>query len=110
MNRYGLAYLHIIEPRVKGIDLIREQEPIAAKHIRAKFKGPIIAAGGFTKESAEAILQAGDADLVAFGRYFISNPDLPGRFRIGAPLTPYDRDSFYEGYTDYSFYQEKVVA
>jgi N-ethylmaleimide reductase len=114
MNRYGLAYLHIVEPRIKGIELIREEAPIAAKHIRTKFKGPIIAAGGFTKESAEAIVEAGDADLVAFGRHFISNPDLPRRFRIGAPLTPYDRESFYgggaEGYTDYAFHPESALA
>ena len=114
MNRFGLAYLHIVEPRIKGIELIREEEPIAAKHIRAKFKGPIIAAGGFTKEAAEAILRAGDADLVAFGRHFISNPDLPERFRVGAALTPYDRDSFYggdaRGYTDYAFYREGALA
>ena len=107
MNRFGLAFLHIIEPRIKGIDLIRDEEAVAAKHIRRAFKGPIIAAGGFTKESAEAIIAAGDADLVAFGRHFISNPDLPHRFRVGAPLAPYDRDSFYgggaDGYTDYPF-------
>lgn len=114
MNRFNLAYLHIVEPRIKGIEVINEDEPIAARHMRAKFKGTIIAAGGFTKETAEAILRAGDADLVAFGRHFISNPDLPKRFRIGAPLAPYDRDSFYgggaQGYTDYSPYQEKVSA
>ena len=105
LNRFGLAYLHVIEPRIKGIELIREEEAVAARHLRKLFKGPIVAAGGFTQASAEAILAAGDADLVAFGRYFISNPDLPHRFRVGAPLNPYDRDSFYggdhRGYTDY---------
>lgn len=114
MNRFNLAYLHVVEPRIKGIELIREQEPIAAKHMRSKFKGPIIAAGGFTKASAEEILAAGDADLVAFGRMFISNPDLPHRFRIGAPLTPYARASFYggdaQGYTDYAAHQEPAAA
>jgi N-ethylmaleimide reductase len=48
----------------------------------------------------------GDADLVAFGRYFISNPDLPSRIAEKLPLSPYDRDTFYtfdaKGYTDYS--------
>ena len=111
MNRFGLAYLHIIEPRIKGTELIRAgEEPIAAEHLRAIFTGTIIAAGGFTRQSAEAILEAGDADLVAFGRFFISNPDLPNRFRIGAPLNNCDRSSFYggdeRGYTDYNRFGE----
>ena len=114
MNRFGLAYLHIIEPRIKGIDLIRaSQEPIAAQHLRPKFTGTIIAAGGFTQHSAEAILEAGDADLVAFGRFFISNPDLPNRFRTGAPLSNCDRSTFYggdeRGYTDYSHFSETAA-
>ena len=94
--------------------VIAAATPVAARHIRAKFTGPIIAAGGFTKETAKAILNAGDADLVAFGRPFISNPDLPRRFRIGAPLAAYDRNTFYggdwRGFTDYPFYREAVAA
>jgi N-ethylmaleimide reductase len=114
MNRFGLAYLHIIEPRIKGIELIRAgQEPVAAQHLRPKFTGTIIAAGGFTRQSAEAILEAGHADLVAFGRFFISNPDLPNRFRIGAPLSNCDRSTFYggdeRGYTDYSHFAHTSV-
>ncbi|MBV9078312.1 MAG: alkene reductase, partial [Methylobacteriaceae bacterium] len=67
-----------------------------------------IAAGGFDKASAEAIIAAGDADLVAFGRRFISNPDLVRRLREDLPLSPYDRSTFYggnwRGYTDYPPY------
>ena len=114
MNRFDLAYLHVIEPRIKGIELIREQDPIAAKHLRSKFRGVIIAAGGFTKESAESIIAAGDADLVAFGRHFISNPDLPERFRRGWPIARYDRDTFYRGnargYLDYPAYDHAQPA
>ena len=115
LDRRGLAYLHVIEPRIKGIELIVEnQAPIAARHIRPKYKGTIIAAGGFDRKSAEAILESGDADLVAFGRFFISNPDLPERFRIGAPLAPYNRNLFYggdgRGYTDYESYPESLSA
>jgi N-ethylmaleimide reductase len=73
--------------------------------MRKRFHGTIIAAGGFDRASAEAIVRNGDADFVAFGRYFISNPDLPARLRDGMPLTPYDRATFYggdaRGYTDY---------
>jgi N-ethylmaleimide reductase len=106
LDRRGIAYLHVIEPRIKGIELIdAAQAPIAAQHLRPKFSGTLIVAGGFTKESAETILATGDADLVAFGRYFISNPDLPERFRRHLPLNRYDRSTFYggdgHGYTDY---------
>jgi N-ethylmaleimide reductase len=106
LNAYGLAYLHVIEPRVKGTETLAEgQEPVASAFLRPVFKGPIIAAGGFDRDGAEAILQRGDADLVAFGRWFASNPDLPERFRRTLPLTPYVRDAFWGGderwYTDY---------
>ena len=83
LNMLGIAYLHLIEPRIAGNveDDARDQNPVAAKLLRAHFHGPIIAAGGFDGDSAEAILQSGDADLVAFGRHFIANPDLPERLR-----------------------------
>jgi len=105
-NDIGLGYLHIVEPRIKGIELIHEgQSAVAAAHLRPIFKGTIIAAGGFDGQSAEAILEAGTADLVAFGRHFISNPDLPYRLKNGIALAPYDRSTFYGGseigYIDY---------
>jgi N-ethylmaleimide reductase len=70
----------------------------------------LITAGGFTGEAAEAAIADGHADAIAFGRIFISNPDLPRRMREGWPLTPYDRATFYggdeTGYTDYPIYAE----
>jgi hypothetical protein len=73
LNQFGLAYLHVIEPRVKGSVVIVEGEaPIAAHQFRKIFKGKIVAAGGFEPDSAEAIIRSGDADLVSFGRYFVS--------------------------------------
>lgn len=106
LDRRGIAYLHVIEPRIKGTELIADgQEPVAAEHLRRRFSRTLVAAGGFTRETAEAIIAAGTADLVAFGRFFIANPDLPERFRRGLPLNPYDRATFYggdaHGYTDY---------
>jgi N-ethylmaleimide reductase len=106
LDRLGIAYLHIVEPRIKGIEEISKgQAPIVAQHLRRKFSCTLIAAGGFTGESAAAIIAAGDADLVAFGRHFISNPDLPERLRRNLPLTRYDRSTFYggdgRGYIDY---------
>lgn len=111
LDPMNLAYLHLIEPRVNGsvIDESKDQNPVAAQLLRQHFKGPLMVAGGFTAQSAEAIVAAGTADLVAFGRFFISNPDLPARIRNGLPLQDYDRETFYggnaAGYTDYPAYR-----
>jgi N-ethylmaleimide reductase len=109
LNGFGLAYLHIIEPRMSGFQVLKEdQPPLATQRARKIFKGKIIANGGFESESAAAAIEQGDADAISFGRYFISNPDLPRRIREELPLAPYDRDTFYtfeaKGYTDYPFY------
>jgi N-ethylmaleimide reductase len=112
LNRFGLAYLHVVEWILEGSYLEQEGHLSASERLRYIFKSKIIANGGFTRDSAEAMLQKGDADLVAFAKVFISNPDLPLRFRNGYPLTPYDRGTFYggneHGYTDYPFYNEPV--
>jgi N-ethylmaleimide reductase len=106
LNQFHLAYLHIIEPRVKGNIVTEEgQGPIGSERLRKVFKGKILAAGGFEPETAENAVDAGVADAVAFGRHFVSNPDLPHRIREHLPLTPHDRDTFYtfdaHGYVDY---------
>lgn len=115
LDRLGIAYLHVVEPRIKGIEeIVKDQAPIASQHLRPKFSRTLIAAGGFTPASAEAVVTFGDADLVAFGRHFISNPDLPERIRQGLPLTDYDRSTFYggdaRGYTDYPAAQSVEAA
>lgn len=103
LNRCGLAYLHIIEP--EGGILVDGMQTSPAKYLRTIFEGKIITAAGYDKEKAERVLEAGDADLVAFGKLFIANPDLPERFRTGAPLNPPDAKTFYggdeRGYIDY---------
>lgn len=110
LNVFGLAYLHVIEPRIRGYEDLEAGAPaVASRNLRAIFKGPIIAAGGFTEAGAHEIIEQGYADLVAFGRLFISNPDLPSRIRQGVPLASYDRHTFYggdhRGYTDYPRYE-----
>ena len=111
-----LAYLHLIEPRIAGNieDETKNPAPVAAQLMRKHYTGTIIAAGGFDAASAEAIVKAGDADLVAFGRHFIANPDLPERIRNSWPLNDYDRPSFFGGtdvgYTDYPFYSAQAMA
>jgi N-ethylmaleimide reductase len=73
--------------------------------MRAAFKGVFILAGGFDRGRAERALDAGEADLIAFARPFIANPDLPARLRADAALNPLDMATFYtpglKGYTDY---------
>jgi N-ethylmaleimide reductase len=115
LNRFALAYLHIIEPRVKGNVVVAQgQGPIAAEYLRAIFTGKIVAAGGFEPATAEAAVTNGDADLVAFGRYFVSNPDLPMRIKQRLPLSDYDRSTFYtsdaRGYTDYPAHTAGALA
>ena len=115
LDGFGLAYLHLIEPRVKGGETIAEaQAPVAAQELSKIFKGPVIAAGGFNPETAEASVVNGDASLIAFGRHFIANPDLPRRIEFGLPLNRYDRSTFYgytaRGYTDYPTYEASLQA
>jgi N-ethylmaleimide reductase len=109
LARLGLAYLHVIEPRVTGNVSDDAKRPVAAGQLRPLFGGPVIAAGGFDAAGAEAIIAEGDADLVAFGRHFLANPDLPERLRRRLPLNPYDRTTFYyggtKGYADYPTYE-----
>jgi len=96
LNEYALSYLHIIEPRVLGPDTIAPtQGPVATADLRELFRGRIIAAGGFEPDTAEKAVVDGLADLIAFGRHFTSNPDLPSRIEHNYPLTPYDRSGFY---------------
>jgi N-ethylmaleimide reductase len=108
LDRFGLAYLHIVEPRLdtQGNSTDEDkQADLSARYFRSLFKGTIISAGGYDRETGNAVLAAGDADLVAYGRLFIANPDLPKRFAINAPLNTPDRSTFYggdeRGYTDY---------
>jgi len=117
LDKLGLAYLHLIEPRSSGAgraDVNWQNVPSAMVLFRPIWNGILIAAGGFVGDTAEAALAAGHADAIAFGRYFISNPDLPRRLQHGFPLTPYHRPTFYggeeKGYTDYRAYDEMAEA
>jgi len=108
LDRMGLAYLHLIEPRASGAgqaEVDHQNVPSAARLFRPAWRGTLIAAGNFRGDSAAAMVAAGEADAIAFGRLYISNPDLPSRLREGAALTPYDRATFYSrgpaGYIDY---------
>ena len=108
LNAYGLAYLHLIEPRASSIGLGDELSVDSANNVqlfRSVFKGPLLSAGGYTAETGDAAIAAGHADAIGFGRAFIANPDLVARIKLGAPLNKYNRSTFYgsreAGYTDY---------
>jgi N-ethylmaleimide reductase len=117
LDRLGLAYLHFIEPRSSGAgraEVNHQNVPSAMVLFRPMWSGVLISAGGFTGETANAAIADGHADAIAFGRIFISNPDLPRRLRRGYPLTPYNRATFYggdvAGYTDYPVHDELEEA
>jgi N-ethylmaleimide reductase len=97
----GLAYLHVIEGDTGGTPV----RPFDYAELKRRFGGIVIANNGFDAERAESAIGEGRADLVAFGKPFISNPDLVARLYLKAPLAPANRDTFYgggeQGYTDY---------
>lgn len=108
LSEYGLAYLHIVNPALEQTQAGKEPQQTALdmiELIRKKYQGTLIVAGGFDANSANKWLHDGLADLIAFGRKFIANPDLPERFRVGAPLNKDDPTTYYgggeKGYTDY---------
>jgi N-ethylmaleimide reductase len=103
LNRFHLAYAHVI---VSTADDVRHGAVVVPlEAMRQSFRGRLILANGFNRESASQVIQKGGADAVAFGRLFIANPDLPERFRLNAPLNAPDTTTFYggseKGYTDY---------
>jgi N-ethylmaleimide reductase len=111
LDPLGLAYLHFIEPRSSGAgraEVNHQNVPSAMVLFRPLWSGKLITAGGFTGETANAAIADGHADAIAFGRIFISNPDLPKRLAHDHPITPYNRATFYggeaAGYTDYPEY------
>jgi N-ethylmaleimide reductase len=102
LGELGLVYLHVVDHSAMGAP--KPAESTVAR-MRAAFKGTIVLSGGYDKERAEKDLAAGRGDLVAFGRPFIANPDLPARLRTAAKLAAPDMNTFYtpgeKGYTDY---------
>jgi N-ethylmaleimide reductase len=108
LNKFDLAYVHIMDGLAFGFH--KQGEPMTLAEFRPEYNGIIMGNCGYTKETAEERLVAGHADLAAFGRPFITNPDLPQRFRNDWPLTPYEDMSLWytpgpKGYTDYETYQ-----
>jgi N-ethylmaleimide reductase len=102
LSTLDVQYVHLLDHSAMGAPAV----PAALKsRLRAAFQGLFILAGGFDRASAEGALKAGQADLIAFARPFLANPDLVARMRADAPLNPLDMATFYtpgpKGYTDY---------
>lgn len=102
LSKLGLVYLHLLDHSAMGTPPVPAE--LKAK-LRTAFKGVFILAGGFDRTTADAALTAGQADLIAFARSFIANPDLVERMRTEAPLNTPDMATAYtpgaKGYTDY---------
>jgi N-ethylmaleimide reductase len=108
LSGYDLAYLHIVNPATAELEKGKKPDPRALKMvqlIRDSYRGTLVIAGGFDLKTANAWIAEGRADAIAFGRKFISNPDLPMRLRLDAPLNRDDPTTYYgggaKGYTDY---------
>jgi 2,4-dienoyl-CoA reductase-like NADH-dependent reductase (Old Yellow Enzyme family) len=105
LDRCGLAYLHVVDGLAFGFHKLGE--PMTLAEVRRVFRGPLMGNCGYSYETAEQAVAGGLADLIAFGRPFISNPDLVDRFRHGWPLAePADMAAWYSptgatGYTDF---------
>jgi N-ethylmaleimide reductase len=103
LDRFGLAYLHVVEPA--ATDPVPTGELPDIRFFRKRWRSALIANKGYDLTRANAVIRDGFADLVSFAVLFLANPDLPIRFRRGGPFNPPDRKTFYggaaAGYTDY---------
>jgi N-ethylmaleimide reductase len=108
LDRFGLAYLHVVDGLAFGFHNLGE--PMTLGEFRKVFHGPLIGNCGYTKETAELAIEQGHADLISFGRPFISNPDLVERFKKDwplaepAPLADWSSPTGPRGYTDFSIH------
>jgi N-ethylmaleimide reductase len=110
LNALGLVYIHVIEGATGGP---RDIAPFDYASLRKRFAGAYVANNGYDFELATKVLAQGAADLIAFGKPFISNPDLVERLKRGAPLNGWDKATFYgggaKGYTDYPTLQTEAA-
>ncbi|KAJ6792960.1 12-oxo-phytodienoic acid reductase 5 [Iris pallida] len=107
LNKFGILYCHMVEPRMIKVGE-KAETPHSLLPMRKAFKGTFMVAGGYHREDGNQAVSSNYADLVAYGRLFLANPDLPRRFELDASLNNYNRSTFYIpdpvlGYTDYPF-------
>lgn len=111
LNALKLIYIHVIEGATGGP---RDIAPFDYDSLRKRFNGAYIANNGYDFKLATEVLDRNKADLIAFGKPFISNPDLVERLKLGAPLNDFDKATFYgggaKGYTDYPALGRQAAA
>jgi N-ethylmaleimide reductase len=111
LNALKLVYIHVIEGATGGP---RDIAPFDYDSLRKRFSGTYIANNGYDFKLATEVLDKNKADLIAFGKLFISNPDLVERLKLGAPLNDFDKATFYggdaKGYTDYPVLGRQAAA
>lgn len=111
LNALKLIYIHVIEGATGGP---RDIAPFDYDSLRKRFSGTYIANNGYDFKLATEVLEKNKADLIAFGKLFISNPDLVERLKLGAPLNDFDKATFYgggaKGYTDYPVLGRQAAA
>jgi N-ethylmaleimide reductase len=104
LNDYNLAYVHLSEPFTDVSEIPFAVKEIA-KHFRPLYNGTLMINSGFDQEKGNKVIEDGFADLVAYGKPYMSNPDLVERFENNLELAEGDPDTFYtggaKGYTDY---------
>lgn len=110
LNKLNLGYVHIMDGLAFGFHGLGE--PITLAECKEHYRGVIIGNCGYTKADAKERVRGGLADMIAFGRPYISNPDLVERLQNNLPLNPYDDMSLWytpgpEGYTDYPVYKKE---
>lgn len=119
-TEFGLAYVHLVEARIDGSAEEKNNDELHffLDAYNAASAGPVMVCGGYTPESAREALEVkykGSRVVVAFGRPFTSNPDLPFKVQKVIPLRPFEREHFYvpmepKGYLDYAFCEEFTAA
>ncbi|WP_100656098.1 alkene reductase [Alteromonas flava] len=111
LNKHALGYLHVMDGLAFGFH--ERGAPMQLSEFRPLFDGLLMGNCGYDQATAEQAIANGEADLIAFGRPYISNPDLPQRMQNGWPLAPADDMTYWytdgaQGYTDYATYREEV--
>lgn len=106
LNKYRIAYCHVVNPRTKTIGETTKRPDNLLLLMKKTFEGTFIIANGYSREDGNCAIAENRADLVAYGRWFLANPDLPQKFALDAPLNEYNPETFYVsdpvvGYTDY---------
>ncbi|KAI3765581.1 hypothetical protein L2E82_15619 [Cichorium intybus] len=108
LNKYRILYCHMVEARFTATGIV--ESPRSLVPMRKAFNGTFMSAGGYEIDDGNNAVAENRTDLVAYGRLFLANPDLPKRFELKAPLNKYDWETFYTsdpvvGYTDYPFFE-----